>query len=112
MIKVVWFLKKSKHLSMEEFRHWWINEHAPQVVDKQGSMLRRYIVNIRHDNDDLPGLPEVLFDWDGIAEEWFSSTEAAHAAFSLPSALETRADVMQHVDKISRCIVDEHHIIE
>ncbi len=97
---------------MEEFRDWWINGHAPEVVDKQGAMLQRYIINIRHENDNFPGMPEAPFDWDGMAEEWFSSAEAAYAAFSLPSALEMRADVLQHVDSISRCIMNEHHIIE
>ena len=112
MVKVVWFLKKAEHLTMDEFRHWWLNEHAPKVVEKQGSMIKRYIVNIRNDVDDLPGAPRESFNWDGMAEEWFKNEEAAYKAFTLPSASETRDDVMAHVDAISRFIVNEHNIIE
>jgi hypothetical protein len=36
----------------------------------------------------------------------------AQEAFTLPSATEMRDDVMAHVEKISRLIVAEHHIIE
>ena len=112
MVKVVWFLKKAEHLSMDEFRRWWLDSHAPMVVEKQGRMLSRYIVNIKTDTDDLPGAPNTSFEWDGMAEEWFESEEAAHQAFTLPSASNTRADVMAHVSTISRVIVTEHHIID
>ena len=36
MVKVVWFLKKADHLSMDEFRRWWLSEHALKGVEKQG----------------------------------------------------------------------------
>lgn len=112
MVKVVWFLKKASHLSMDEFRRWWLEGHAPMVVEKQGGMLTRYVVNIRADTDNLPGAPSTSFEWDGMAEEWFENEEEAHQAFTLPSASETRADVMAHVSKISRFIVTEHNIID
>ncbi len=53
---------------MDEFRRWWLGEHALAVVEKQGSMLTRYIVNIRTDTDDLPGTANTPFEWDGMAE--------------------------------------------
>ncbi len=112
MVKVVWFLRKAEHLSMDEFRHWWLNEHAQKVLDQQGPMLERYIINIRNDIDDLPGAPQTSFNWDGMAEEWFKNEEAARQAFTLPSASETRDDVIAHTSEISRFIVTEHHIID
>ena len=112
MVKVVWFLKKADHLSMDEFRRWWLGDHAPVVVEKQGSMLTRYVVNIRADTDGLPGAPNTPFEWDGMAEEWFESDEAAHQAFTLPSASNTRNDVMAHVSKLSRLVVTEHSILD
>ena len=54
MVKVVWFLKKADHLSMEEFRRWWLDGHAPMIREKLGDLLRRSIVDIRTDPDDLP----------------------------------------------------------
>ena len=112
MVKVVWFLKKADHLSMDEFRRWWLSEHALKVVEKQGSMLTRYIVNIRTDTDVLPGAANTPFEWDGMAEEWFESEEAAGQAFTLPSASDTRNDVMTHVSKLSRLVVTEHCILD
>lgn len=94
MVKVVWFLKKADHLSMEEFRRWWLDGHAPMIREKLGDLLHRYIVDIRTDRDDLPAAAGTPCEWDGIAEEWFESEEIARRALSLPSAPETRADVM------------------
>jgi uncharacterized protein (TIGR02118 family) len=112
MVKIVWFLRKADHLSMDEFRRWWLERHAPVIAAKQAVMLRRYIVNIRTERDDLPAAAGTPCEWDGMAEEWFESEEAARTALSLPSAPETRADVMAHVSSMSRLIVTEHFIID
>ena len=111
MVKVVWFLRKAPHLSDDEFRSWWLERHAPMIVAKQGSMIARYVINLR-EKDMLPGGTGTPFDWDGMAEEWFDSEEEARRAFSLPSAPETRADVMAHVSAMSRLIVSEHGILD
>ncbi len=60
---------------MDEFRHWWLNEHAQKVLEQQGPMLERYIINIRNEIDGLPGAPQASFNWDGMAEEWFRAEE-------------------------------------
>lgn len=109
MVKVVWFLRKADHLTMEAFRRWWLEGHAPMITARQGHLITRYVVNIR-DEDDLPGNTATPFEWDGMAEEWFDSLEDARQAFSLPSAPETRADVMAHVSAMSRLVVSEHPI--
>jgi len=112
MVKVVWFLRKAEHLTLEEFRRWWLDGHAPIIAGKQGGMIARYVVNIRTDGDDLPGATGTACDWDGMAEEWFESMDDARRAFSLPSAPETRADVMAHVSAMSRLVVSEHCILD
>ncbi len=112
MVKVVWFLKKADHLSMEEFRRWWLDGHAPMIREKLGDLLHRYIVDIRTDHDDLPAAAGTPCEWDGIAEEWFESEEIARRALSLPSAPETRADVMAHVSRMARMVVTEHPIVD
>lgn len=111
MVKVMWFLRKADHLSMEEFRRWWLKEHAPMISAKQGHLISRYVVNVSV-MDDLPGGTGVDTGWDGVAEEWFENIEDAQRAFSLPSAPETRADVMAHVSSMSRLVVSEECILD
>jgi uncharacterized protein (TIGR02118 family) len=112
MIKVVWFLEKAEHLSLEEFRRWWLEGHAPVIAAKQGRMLVRYVVNVGTGIDSLPAAAGTPCEWHGFAEEWFESEAAAREALSLPSAPETRADVMAHVRRMSRLVVTEHTILD
>ena len=62
--------------------------------------------------DELPGGTGVEAGWDGVAEEWFVTMEEARQAFSLPSAPETRADVMAHVSAMARLVVSEDCILD
>ncbi|MFO0997894.1 MAG: EthD family reductase [Alphaproteobacteria bacterium] len=110
MVKVVWFLKKADDITIDQFRSWWLESHAPFIKEKQGAYLKRYIVNVRA-TDALPGKPAGECAWDGFAEEWFATEAEARAAFSLPSGPEGRADVMKHVSRLERLIVTEHAII-
>ena len=34
MIKVMWFVKRADHLTLEEFERWWTETHAPDIVDE------------------------------------------------------------------------------
>jgi uncharacterized protein (TIGR02118 family) len=111
MLKVVWLLKKADGITIDQFRSWWLESHAPFVKAKQGAYLKRYIVNVRA-LDALPGKPASESGWDGFAEEWFLTEADARAAFSLPSGAEARADVMKHVSRLERLIVSEHTIIQ
>ncbi len=111
MVKVMWLLRKADHLSMEEFRRWWLQCHAPMIAAKQGYLISRYVVNVAAP-DELPGGTGVEPGWDGVAEEWFDSMEDAKQAFSLPSTPETRADVMAHVSAMSRLVVTEDCILD
>jgi EthD domain len=74
MVKVMWFLRKADHLSMEEFRQWWLEGHAPMISAKQGHLISRYVVNVSL-TDDLPGGTGVDAGWDGVAEEWFETID-------------------------------------
>jgi hypothetical protein len=89
-----------------------LNVHAPYIAARQGRFLKRYIVNIRSAADDaLPAGTGVVSDWDGVAEEVFLSEAAAREALSLPSAPEGRRDLLAHVSKFQRLIVNESPII-
>jgi hypothetical protein len=106
VIKVMWFLKRKEHLTLAEFRAWWLDSHAPDVARLQAPHLARYVVNVRVDADDLPGKPAEEPEWDGVAEQWFA-TEADFRAVYGRAGSPTRADTLAHVSRFQRLIVAE-----
>jgi hypothetical protein len=106
MIKVMWFLKRKDGLSLSEFRDWWLNRHAHDVASSQAPHLARYIVNVRVDEDRLPGRPVEEPDWDGVAEQWFDTEEAFRSVYGRPDS-PTRADTLEHVSRFQRLVVIE-----
>ncbi|MCA3453147.1 MAG: EthD domain-containing protein [Rhodobacter sp.] len=112
MVKVFWLLKRAEGLSRQAFADWWLNRHAPYIAGRQGSYLAYYSVNLAVEDDSLlPAGTGVASEWDGLAEEVFHSVAAARAALTLPSAPEGRADVLAHVSRFERIIVEEHVIL-
>ncbi len=108
MVKVFWLLKRAEGLSAQDFADWWLNRHAPYIAARQGRFLAHYSVNIRAEDSLLPAGTGQETEWDGVAEEVFHSLEDARQALSLPSAAEGREDVLRHVGRFERIIVDEH----
>ena len=107
MVKVFWLLKRAEGLSRQAFADWWLNRHAPYIAGRQGSYLAYYSVNLAVEDDSLlPAGTGVASEWDGLAEEVFHSVAAARAALTLPSAPEGRADVLAHVSRFERIIVE------
>ena len=105
----MWFLKRAEHLTFEEFKQWWLNEHALDVARFQSPHLRKYVVNLKADESQLGAGTSEQLDWDGIAEQWFESEEAYHAAYSAkPSP--TRDDTLAHTSRFARFVVEEHDI--
>ena|SRR5438105_842522 len=113
MIKVMWFLKRADHLSLEEFREWWTEHHAPDVRADQSPQLQRYVVNVRENRDELPGKPPHADDsepeWDGVAEQWFAS-EAEFAEIYASDDRRVRVDAAAHTSRFMRLIVREWSI--
>ncbi len=110
MIKVIWFLKRAEHLSLEEFHRWWLEHHVPMLVEAQKPHLKRYVVNLRWERDSLPGRPSGESVWDGCAEQWFETQADFEAVYGRTMPSPTRADVLQHVSRHERLIVHEHEI--
>ena len=110
MIKVMWFLKRADHLSLEEFHRWWMEVHAPAIVAAQRPYLRKYVIDLRWRDDPLPGKPKGEMDWDGVAEQWFESDEDFNAVYGWSTASATRADTLKHVSRHARMIVRENAI--
>ena len=109
MIKVMWFLTRAEHLSLQQFSDWWLTQHSGDVAHHQGAHLRKYVVNVRNDALLLGAGTSDGFDWDGVAEQWFADVAAYNAAYtSGPSP--TRADTLAHTSRFARLVVDEHEI--
>lgn len=108
MIKVMWLLKRAPHLTLDQFRDWWLNRHAPDIIADQSPYLKRYIVDVRRaDVDGLAGKPDQEPEWDGIAEQWFE-TEADYNAVYGRAHRPTRADTLAHTSAFQRLVVQEH----
>ncbi len=105
MIKVMWFVKRADHLTLDEFERWWTETHAPDIVDEQVPHLVRYIVNVRTE-DTLAGKPDEECEWDGIAEEWFP-TEAAFNAVYGKENRDAHEDSVSNTGRIQRMVVKE-----
>jgi EthD domain len=110
MIKVMWFLKRAEHLSLAEFRAWWL-EHMHMVAELQAPHLKRYTVNIRLDEDVLPASPANAFEWDGCAEQWFEDEAGFTAAYVRATPSPSRSDTLNHTSAFSRIVVSEHIVI-
>lgn len=110
MIKVMWFLKRAEHLSLAEFKAWWLESHIHLIVGLQGPHLKRYVVNVRTEDDTLPAGPDHLFDWDGCAEQWFENEDAYRAAYVTDTPSPSRADTLKHTSRFARMVVEEREI--
>ncbi len=111
MIKVMWFLRRAEHLSLAEFRDWWLNHHAADIAADQRPFLKRYKVDVRIDDDSAFGVgrPGTDSPWDGIAEQWFDSVDDYNAVYGRAER-PTRADTLAHTSRFERLVVEEHDI--
>ena len=110
MLKVMWFLKRADHLTLDDFHRWWMETHVPAVVEAQRPYLKKYVVNLRSPEDLLPGKPSNETDWDGVAEQWFETEDDFKAVHGRASVGATRADTLKHVSRLARMIVRENTI--
>lgn len=92
-------LVRREDMSREDFRRWWIDEHAPLARTLPG--VRRIRFNVL--DDDAP--------FDGIAELWFDSAEDADAAYATDIGKAVAADSMAHVASRVRMLADEREIL-
>lgn len=93
-------LVRRDDMSHDEFAHWWIHEHASLARTLPG--VRRIRFNLL--GEDAP--------FDGIAELWFDSAEAADAAYATEIGKAVAADSLAHVSSRVRMPVEEHAILD
>jgi uncharacterized protein (TIGR02118 family) len=110
MIKIMWFLKRARHLTLEEFHRWWMEIHAPMIVAAQKPYLRKYVVNLRWPDDPLPGKPAEDAGWDGCAEQWFDSEADFNAVHGGATTSAIQADTLKHISRHARMMVRENPV--
>jgi uncharacterized protein (TIGR02118 family) len=103
--KAVILLRRRDDMTPEQFRQWWLHEHAPLAAQLPG--VRRIVFNAADDSsataDD--GV-------DGVSELWFDTQEAFSAAYATELGRQVAADSMAHVRSRTRLFVDEHLVVE
>jgi uncharacterized protein (TIGR02118 family) len=108
VFKAMILLTRHDDMSSQEFRDWWLNQHAP--LAKQLPDVRRITFNVVDaPNLTAVGAPGGPVDGqvDGIAELWFDSQAAFEAAYASDLGRQVVADSMAHVSHRVRLFVDE-----
>jgi uncharacterized protein (TIGR02118 family) len=96
--KAVILLSRRDDMTREDFRRWWLDEHAP--LARQLPAVRRAIFNVA-DGDEI----------DGISELWFDSEADFTAAYATEIGQRVAADSVAHVRSRVRMFVDEHIVV-
>ena len=95
-MKAIILLTRREGDTPEEFRRWWLEEHA--LLARQLPGLRRLVFNLA-DGD---------AGYDGVSELWFDSQAAFDAAYASEIGKQVAADSLAHVGARVRLFVEEH----
>ncbi len=102
--KAIILLRRRDDMTPDEFRTWWLDDHAPLAARLPG--VRRILFNLNADvdagNDD---------DVDGVSELWFDDRAAFDAAYATEIGRAVAADSMAHVRDRVRLFVGEHAVV-
>ena len=102
MLKVFSLIKRREDLSLDEFRTWILEQHAPKGRELPG--LREYKVSvIEQDDPDLP--------YHAVTELYFDDEDAFKAAFASEAGKAAGADVAAHASDRVRLLTQENRVI-
>ncbi len=99
MFKAIILLARRPDTSPEEFRAWWLGEHAELAKNLPG--LRRAVFNVVEGDG---------AEFDGVSEIWFDSREAFDAAYATEHGQRVAANTLANVARRERLFVDEHPV--
>jgi uncharacterized protein (TIGR02118 family) len=104
MVRRLTLVRRAEHLTKEEFIEHWRGAHARLGMMLPG--LRGYRLNA------IIQSPEG-FEWDGVAELWFDSLEAAAHAFSVePLRSQLTADSSTLIAKATPFFIEEFTVLK
>ena len=92
MIKAIYFIKRKPGMALEDFREYWLKEHAALVLKVPG--LVKYVQS--HTMDSGYRKHEPLYD--GIAELWYENLDDMRKTADTPISRETMADNQKFLD--------------
>ncbi len=101
MYKVIGILKRPEGMHIEDFRRWWLEEHAPKV--KQWPGLKRYCINLPTTDDQR---------YDGVAEVWFENKEDMDAVFGTSKGQTARNSATGGSQEIVILLTEEHVMVD
>lgn len=100
MWKVIGLLKRPDGMGMEDFRTWWLEEHAPKVKKWPG--LVKYHINLSITDDQT---------YDGMAEVWFNTREEMEAIFGTPEGQTARQSATGGSTQIAIMLTEENVMV-
>jgi uncharacterized protein (TIGR02118 family) len=102
VLKVFSLIKRREDLSLDEFRTWILEQHAPKGRELPG--LREYKVSVIERDD--PALR-----YHAVTELYFDDEDAFTAAFASEAGKAAGADVAAHASDRIRLLTQEDRII-
>ncbi|MBM3730241.1 MAG: EthD family reductase [Actinobacteria bacterium] len=102
MFKAIILLTRGADQTPDDFRRWWLEQHAPLARRLPG--LRGLVFNLVPPN--LDGGTAPLYD--GVSELWFDSRDAFDAAYATDLGKQVASDSLEHVSGRLRLFVEEH----
>ena len=104
MVKFSGMILKRDELTIEEFKKYWVEVHAPIMLKVPGVL--HYRLNV------IDRKIDGAFPYDAFSEVWFESEEAMDAALASPEFAIVREDVQKFQKRTDRIMIDETIIIE
>ena len=102
MLKVFSLIKRRDDLTLDEFREWILERHAPMGKELPG--LREYHVSVvEEDGPDLP--------YHAVTELYFDDEDAFREAFASEAGQAAGADVAKHAGDRVRLLTREERVI-
>ena len=103
--KAIILLRRRDDMAHEQFRSWWLDDHAPLAAQLPG--VRRVVFNLCAPDVDHPASGDSV---DGVSELWFDSESDFIAAYATELGQRVAADSMAHVRSRTRLFVTEYDV--
>ncbi len=101
MVRVHIWLRKKHDMSAEEFREYWLNNHAPIARDGYGA-LKSYVVNL------VTRVPEGQeAPYDGVAELTWEDRDGMKADFATEASKRSTEDLRNFTDAFGLLFVEQ-----
>ncbi len=120
MVKLIYCVRKSPAMSVEEFQRYWLEEHGPLVRSVAAELgATKYVQS----HTVQPALNEVLANsrgcaaaYDGVTEVWWNSLEDFNYALNSQAGREAGLKLLEDEARFidlgrSRVFLTEEHVI-